>query len=50
MPKVAQERFRLIEPVVYWQVVLWLAAKLFRAALGMFKRMSHCYTSYVVVV
>jgi hypothetical protein len=45
MPEIGEECFRFIEPVMDWQVILWLAAKFPGAILRVFKRMSHGYTS-----
>lgn len=48
--EVGEKRLRFIKPTVDREIVLRSAAKFPRAALSVFRRMSHGYTSYLLVV
>src|SRR6266700_1061950 len=50
MPEVRKECLRFVKPVVDRQIIFRFATKFLCAILGMFKRVGHGYTSYVVVV
>lgn len=48
--EVREKRLRFVKPAMDRQIVLGFAAEFSGAALRMFKRMSHGYTSYVLVL